>query len=120
MKEIEALGIELLQQISVSNFSVVYKGRQSLLQRYVCVKLHVDSLLPNSEERFNREAKVLTALRHPNIAELYMYGMANERPFIVLEWLEGKTLSTALLERRLTEAEVEVLLRWRCLLYSLP
>ena len=92
MKEIEALGIELLQQISVSNFSVVFKGRQSLLQRDVCVKVCVDGMQENSRERFLREAKVLTELKHPNIAGLLMYGLAEERPFMVLEWLDGTTL----------------------------
>lgn len=106
MKEIEELGIELLQQVSVTNFSVVYKARQSILLRDVCVKLCSEGLLPNSKERFLREAKILTELKHPNIAGLYMYGMSEDRPFMVLEWLEGITLEAKIESGRLTIDEV--------------
>ncbi|MBY0552835.1 MAG: serine/threonine protein kinase [Candidatus Obscuribacterales bacterium] len=105
MKELDELGIELRQQVSVTNFSTVYKARQSLLQRDVCVKVCAEGFLENSKERFLREAKILTELKHPNIAELFMYGTVEDRPFMVLEWLEGSTLQERNRSGRLTLEE---------------
>src|SRR5437016_807595 len=59
------------------------------LERRVAIKL----LAPEADrERFRREARALAALSHPNVNQLYDYGEAEGRPFMVLECLAGGSL----------------------------
>jgi serine/threonine protein kinase len=69
--------------------SEVWAATDTELERRVAVKL----LTPNADNaRFEREARAVASLSHPNITQLYDYGEENGRPFIVLEYLPGGTL----------------------------
>ena len=74
--------------------TTIYKANQLSLGRSVAIKvLNVDS--PSStelHERFLREAKCLAKLSHPNVVELYDFGIDGQCPFIVEEFLQGHTL----------------------------
>jgi len=76
----------------------VYRARDTRLDRSVAIKIlpaafasDADSLL-----RFQQEARVLSALNHPNICHLYDVGSQNNTDFLVMELLEGESLSARL------------------------
>jgi serine/threonine protein kinase len=80
----------------------VYAARDMALERDVAVKFLAGDLGtdPSALDRFQREARTAAQLRHPNIAATYDFGLLpNERPYIVMELLEGPTLRQHLSER---------------------
>ncbi len=90
----------------------VYKGRDTRLARTVAIKvlpefLHVD---PVARERFEREARAISALNHPHICTLHDIGQQDGVDFLVMEYVEGETLAARLakgplpLEQALTYA----------------
>src|SRR4051794_33718745 len=81
--------------------SEVYAAEDLELGRTVAIKL----LAPDADSaRFEREARAVAALAHPNVMQLYDYGEDHERPYMVLEYVPGGTL-----EERLAEANGEPL-----------
>src|SRR6266511_5260856 len=79
----------------------VYKARDTRLERTVAVKVLPQRLSssPEVRQRFEREAKTISQLSHPHICALYDVNREGETEYLVMELLEGETLS-ARLERR--------------------
>lgn len=83
----------LEQPLGGGAMSSVWLARDSELERNVAVKL----LAPAADRsRFEREARAVASLAHPNICQLYDYGEAEQGPYMVLEWLPGGTLEDRL------------------------
>ena len=87
----------LLEPLSRGAMSAVWLAEDEELGRRVAVK----TLAPAADRaRFDREAKAVAALSHPNICALYDYGEVEGRPFMALEYLAGGTLEERLPNRR--------------------
>ncbi len=72
----------------------VYKARDPKLDRFVAIKVLPPSLAENGDllTRFEREAKAVAALNHPNILGIYDFGREGEHTYAVMELLEGESL----------------------------
>lgn len=88
----------IVEHLGRGGMAEVYKGYQANLDRYVALKLMHAFLAtdPDFSQRFEREAKNVAALRHPNIVQVYDYDVHNAMPFMVMEFIEGGTLKTYL------------------------
>ena len=78
----------------------VYGAKDTRLDRTVAVKVlsaHLSSSA-ESRQRFEREAKTISQLSHPHICALYDVGREGETEYLVMEYLEGETLSERLLK----------------------
>ena len=79
---------EILASIGAGGMGEVYKARDRRLGRDVAIKVSAERF----SERFEREARAVAALNHPNICTVYDVGEAAGHPFLVMELLDGKTL----------------------------
>lgn len=90
----------LLEQIGTGGMATVYKARQSKLDRDVAIKVMHQTFMadPAFLSRFEREARIVARLDHPNIVPIYDYDHLNNVPYLVMKYISGKTL-----KRRLNE-----------------
>jgi Tol biopolymer transport system component len=91
---------EILAPIGAGGMGEVYKARDTRLERTVAVKVlpqHLSSS-PEVRRRFEREAKTISQLSHPHICALYDVGREGEIEYLVMELLEGETLSDRLVK----------------------
>jgi serine/threonine-protein kinase len=84
----------LQTQIGEGGVGLVFRAIQFKVQRPVAVKFIHRELIGEHglKTRFEREALALAALAHPNIVRLQDYGIARSNPFLVMEFVEGRTL----------------------------
>jgi eukaryotic-like serine/threonine-protein kinase len=81
-------------RVGTGGMSTVYRAFDSVLARPVAIKLMDREIARDSEqlERFQREARAVAQLSHPHIVTVIDYGEDRDRPYIVLEFVEGETL----------------------------
>ena len=87
--------VELLERLGKGGMGVVFKARQRHLGRFVAVKLLLGGgyAEPRERARFRREAEAVARLQHPNVVEILDVGEAGGRPFLILEYAEGRSLA---------------------------
>jgi serine/threonine protein kinase/Tol biopolymer transport system component len=88
----------ILEEIGRGGMGVVYEAEDTKLARKVAVKVLPEIFTADQERlaRFEREARVLASLNHPNVASIYGVEEAEGRRFLVLEFVEGETLAERL------------------------
>jgi eukaryotic-like serine/threonine-protein kinase len=86
---------EVLSPLGAGGMGEVYKARDTRLDRIVAVKVLPDggAALPEVKQRFEREARAVSALNHPHICSLFDIGSQDGVDYLVMEYLEGETLA---------------------------
>ena len=99
---------EIQSPIGAGGMGEVYRALDTRLDRTVAVKIlppHL-SANPEAKQRFDREARAISSLNHPNICQLYDVGQQNGIDFLVMEFLEGETLGDRLAKGALPAEQV--------------
>jgi serine/threonine protein kinase len=98
---------EIVQKLGQGGMGVVYKGRQRSLDRTVAIKILGKALSENQEfiKRFEREAKSIARISHPNIVAVYDFGTFEGTWYMVSEFVEGTSLAGMIAERVLLTLE---------------
>jgi serine/threonine protein kinase len=100
-------GLEILELLGAGGMGVVYKARQIRLERIVALKVLSPQLSRDPEfvARFNREAKVMAALSHPGIVQIFDFGQEADLCFLVMEYIDGLSLRQLMKDRKLAPEE---------------
>jgi len=87
-------GVTLIKEIARGGMGVVYRGRQDYLEREVAVKILAQTLQGGTfAQRFQREAKILAGINHPNIVACHFAGATDDGMcYLVMEFVDGPTL----------------------------
>jgi serine/threonine protein kinase len=108
----ETLGAyRIIEQLGQGGMATVFKAYHAALDRYVAIK----ALHPAFKEdvnflaRFQREARVVARLDHPNIVPIYDFSEHEGRPYLVMKFIEGETLKARLAQRKLSFGEIIVI-----------
>ncbi|MFO0878076.1 MAG: protein kinase [Gemmataceae bacterium] len=107
-------GYDILEELGRGGMGVVYKARDTRLDRLVALKmiLHGGHSALRDQQRFLREAQSAAAVQHPHIVQVYELGMHEGLPFVALEFCPGRSLAHRLSQGRLTMTEsVEMLVK---------
>ena len=99
----------IIEQLGQGGMATVYKAYHAALDRYVALKVlhaafHDDQTFT---ARFQREARVVARLEHPNIVPIYDYSEHEARPYLVMKYIEGDTLKARLNKGPLSSHEIE-------------
>lgn len=102
--------IRILGELGAGGMGEVFAGFDDTLQRRVALKAihHRHRLGPGVKARFLREARILSQLDHPNICRIYDYIEGEDGDFLVLELIEGETLSRVIAEGVAPALQLEV------------
>ncbi len=92
---------QIIRTIGEGGMANVYLAYDTILDREVAVKVLRGDLASDEKfvKRFQREAKAASSLNHPNIVEMYDVGEDNGNYFIVMEYIDGKTLKSLIKKR---------------------
>jgi eukaryotic-like serine/threonine-protein kinase len=98
---------EIVSPLGAGGMGEVYRALDADLQREVALKIlpDDDAADPDRVKRFEREARAVAALSHPNVLTVYDGGRQGGRSFVVFEMLEGSTLATLMEQRELRPRE---------------
>ena len=93
---------EIIEKISNGGMATVYKSKDSVLNRYVAIKVLRDEFTTDEEfiKRFRIEAQSAASLTHPNIVSIYDVGNEGSLYYIVMELIKGKTLKEIITEEK--------------------
>ena len=85
----------IIEKLGVGGMGEVYRAEDTNLNRQVAIKVLPEMFSGDPERlaRFEREAKLLASLNHPNIAAIYGFEQADGKRFLVMELVEGETLA---------------------------
>ncbi len=99
---------EILSALGAGGMGEVYRARDTRLERIVAIKILASHLAssPDLRQRFEREARTVSSLNHAHICQLFDVGSQDGTDYLVMELLEGETLSERLLKGALPLAEV--------------
>jgi len=89
---------EIIAPVGAGGMGEVYRARDTRLDRVVAIKVLPSQLAenPDARQRFDREARAISSLNHPNICTLHDVGQQDGISYLVMEYLEGETLADRL------------------------
>ncbi|HDK7174649.1 TPA: Stk1 family PASTA domain-containing Ser/Thr kinase [Clostridium botulinum] len=92
---------ELLEKVGEGGMATVYKAKCHYLNRFVAIKILKDQFCSDKEfvEKFKREATSVASLSDNNIVNIYDVGSENNIHYIVMEYVDGKTLKELIVEK---------------------
>ena len=99
---------QIVEQLGQGGMATVFKAYHASLDRYVALKV----LHPAFDEdktfasRFQREARVVAKLEHPNIVPVYDYAEHEGRPYLIMKFIEGDTLKSHMTEAPMKPVEI--------------
>jgi predicted Ser/Thr protein kinase len=98
----------IIEQLGQGGMATVYKAYHASLDRYVALKVLHPAFKedPNFLGRFQREARMVARLEHPNIVPIYDFEEHEGHPFLVMKYIEGQTLKARLQKGPLSEEEI--------------
>ncbi len=98
----------IIEQLGQGGMATVFKAYHASLDRYVAIKVLHPAFGedPAFEARFQREARVVAKLEHPNIVPIYDYAEHEKRPYLVMKFIEGNTLKARLDKGPLSSKEI--------------
>ena len=98
----------ILEQLGQGGMATVYKAYHAALDRYVAIKVLHPAFTqdPNFLSRFQREARVVAKLEHPNIVPVYDFAEHEGQPYLVMKFIQGETLKARLARGPLSQQEV--------------
>src|SRR5262245_6245230 len=90
----------LLALVEQGGMGAIYTAQDRRLDRRVAVKMMLAEVAarPGFAERFEREAKLTASINHPNCVAAYDYGVDSHGHYLVLEWVEGRTLEALVMD----------------------
>ncbi len=100
---------QILEKLGQGGMATVYKAYHADLDRYVALKiLHSDLYNdPSFAARFQREARLVAKLEHPNIVPVHDYARHDNYPYLVMKYIEGETLKARLVRAPLSPEEIK-------------
>lgn len=104
-RKLEIPGYQILDRLGQGSMGAVFKARQLSVDRYVAVKVLLNSLAQNKEyiKRFEREAKIAARLSHNNVVNAIDAGEVGGRFYFVMEYVEGVTIRDYLNKHKIFE-----------------
>src|ERR1700676_677687 len=89
---------EILARLGAGGMGEVYRARDTRLGRDVAIKILPKEMSADAtrKQRFEREARTISGLNHPNICALYDVGSQDGMDYLVMECVEGETLANGL------------------------
>jgi WD40 repeat protein len=105
-------GYKIREVIDKGGFGTVYRAFQSVIGREVAIKmiLPIFANQPEFIRRFETEAQLIARLEHPHIVPLYDYWRDPDGAYLVMRWLRGGSLRTALQQERLDLAQIALVI----------
>ncbi len=98
---------EIIEKIGGGGMALVYKAKCNLLNRYVAIKVLRSEFVNDKTvlEKFRKESQASASLSHPNIVNIYDVGEEGDIYYIVMEYVEGKTLKEVIKKKGVLSAD---------------
>ena len=108
VKKFQIPGYEIIERLGKGSMGLVFKARQTSVDRIVAVKVLLDTLAQNKEfiKRFQREAKIAAKLQHNNIVNAIDAGEVEGHHYFVMEYVEGATIKDELDKNKVFDEKV--------------
>ncbi|ACB84923.1 Stk1 family PASTA domain-containing Ser/Thr kinase [Natranaerobius thermophilus] len=92
---------QIVMHVGTGGMASVYKAKDQILNRYVAIKVLLPQFAHDEEfiKKFRREAQAAASLSHFNVVSIYDVGQDGDRHFIVMEYIEGKSLKEVIIEK---------------------
>ena len=97
------------QQRGRGGMAVVWRAQDTQLERPVAIKVIAEALAadPDFRRRFEREARAAAAVSHPHVVKLFDYGLEDDQPYLVMEYVDGPNLAELAKEGGARRLDVE-------------